>query len=122
MRRDGGGIAMDFRNTQHGAVTVISLQGDLMGVPEAAELNNRVHKLLETGKTSLVVDLSGVGFINSSGLGGLILSGSTLKKAGGRMVIAGASKKVLELINVTKLSPVLETLADVRQAVDSLSK
>ena len=113
---------MDFRNTQHGAVTVISLQGDLMGVPEAAELNNRVHKLLETGKTSLVVDLSGVGFINSSGLGGLILSGSTLKKAGGRMVIAGASKKVLELINVTKLSPVLETLADVRQAVDSLSK
>ena len=113
---------MNFKTTQHGAVTVISLQGDLMGVPEAAELNNRVHKLLEAGKNCLVVDLSGVGFINSSGLGGLIHNGSTLKKAGGRMVIAGASRKVLELIKVTKLSPVLETLPGVREAVDSLSR
>jgi anti-sigma B factor antagonist len=113
---------MNFKISQKGNATVIALQGNLLGVPEAAELNGQVHKLLEDGKKRVVLDLSEVGFINSSGLSGLIHSASTLNKTGGRLVVAGASKKVLELIKVTRLTPVIEALPDVNAALEALSE
>jgi anti-sigma B factor antagonist len=113
---------MNFKAAQKGDVTVMALQGNMLGVPEGAELNSQIHRLLEGGKNKVILDLSGVGFINSSGLSGLIHTASTLRKTGGRLVIAGASKKVLDLIRVTKLTPLLETLPDVEAALETFSE
>jgi anti-sigma B factor antagonist len=113
---------MNFRTTQKADVTVIALDGNMLGVPEGAELNGQLHKLIENGKKQVILDLSAVGFINSSGLSALIHSASTLKKSGGRMVVAGASKKVLELIKVTKLTPLIEALPDVGAALATFPK
>lgn len=113
---------MNFKATQKGDVTVIALQGNMLGVPEGAELNGQIHKLLEEGKKRVVLDLTDVGFINSSGLSGLIHSASTLRKSGGRLVVAGASRKVLELVKVTKLTPLIETVPDVSAALKTFSE
>jgi len=113
---------MNFKATQKGDVTVIALQGNMLGVPEGAELNGQIHKLLEGGKKRVILDLTGVGFINSSGLSALIHSASTLKKSGGRFVVAGASRKVLELVKVTKLTPLIETVPDVSAALETFSE
>jgi anti-sigma B factor antagonist len=105
--------------THHGAVTVISLRGSLMGGPDATALNAQLHQLLTEGKKRIVLDLSAVEFMNSSGLGMLIGGASTLKNAGGRLKLAGASEKILNLIKITKLSPVFEQYDSVKAAVAS---
>jgi anti-sigma B factor antagonist len=113
---------MKFQTTQSGAVTVITLQGNLMGGPDASTLNGQLHSLLAEGKKHVVLDLAGVQFINSSGLGLLIGGVTTMRSAGGSLKIAGASEKILGLIRITKLESVFETYPSVDDAVASVKK
>ena len=110
---------MKFKVAQQGGVTVISLQGSLMGGPDAASLNTQLHELLAANKKYVVLDLAGIEFMNSSGLGMLIGGASTLKNAGGKLTLANASQKILALIKITKLSPVFEHFDSVKAAVAS---
>ena len=113
---------MELSSSQHGAVTVITLKGNLMGGPDASLLNSRLHELVESGKKQIVIDLSGVQFMNSSGLGLLIGGVSALKNAGGALKIANASDKILSLITITKLGSVLQTYATTEAALESFRK
>jgi anti-sigma B factor antagonist len=70
----------------------------------------------------VVLDVSRVGIINSSGLGMLIKGASTMKEAGGALKLAGASDKILELIKITKLTGVLQNFPTVADAVASFTK
>jgi anti-sigma B factor antagonist len=111
---------MTLKTTSHGDVTVIDLSGNLMGGPDASALNSKLHELVDAGKTRVVLDMSGVEFMNSSGLGLLIGGASLLKNAGGALRIAAASEKILALIKITKLGSVFETHPTVEAAIASL--
>lgn len=113
---------MKFKMTQQGTVTIIRLQGNVMGGPDATTLNSQIHELLEEGKNQVVLDLADVEFMNSSGLGMLIGGASTLKNAGGRLKLAKASDKILALIKITKLTPVFEHYESVKTAVASFTE
>jgi anti-sigma B factor antagonist len=113
---------MNFTMLQQGSVTVIQLQGNLMGGPDASSLNAKLHQLAEEGKKHIVVDLTAVQFINSSGLGLLIGGVSAMKNAGGALKLAGASEKILSLITITKLTTVFENFPTVQAAVASFKK
>jgi anti-sigma B factor antagonist len=58
---------------------------------------------LEKGKTNVVIDLSNVSFMNSSGLGTLITAHTSIKNAGGELKICGAGDRIESLLVVTKL-------------------
>lgn len=113
---------MKFKVAHQGTVTVISLQGNVMGGPDATTLNSQLHELMAAGKKQIVLDLAGVEFMNSSGLGMLIGGASKLKNAGGQLKLANASEKILALIKITKLSPLFEHYDTVKAAVDSFKK
>jgi len=108
---------MKFSTAQHGKVTVVALQGNLMGGPDAASLNARINELVDAKKTRVVIDLTGVQFMNSSGLGLLIGGAQALKTAGGGLKLACASPKIRELLAITRLAPVLENHTTVAEAV-----
>ncbi len=110
---------MKFSTTQQGAVSVIALDGNLMGGPDATALNDRLHEMLEAGKKQIVIDLKNVGFMNSSGLGILIGGAGMLKGAGGGLRLANASPKIASLITIARLGQVLETYPSVQEAVSS---
>lgn len=103
-------------------VTVIHLQGNLMGGPDATLLNTKFHELVEAGKKQIVIDLHGVEFMNSSGLGLLIGGVSALKNAGGSLKLANASQKIIALIKITRLSALFESYPSVEAAVESVKK
>jgi anti-sigma B factor antagonist len=113
---------MKLNTLQQGSVTVIRLDGNLMGGPDASFINSKLHELVEAGKRYVVLDLAGVQLMNSSGLGLLIGSVSALKNAGGALKIANASRKIQTLIAITKLSGVLESYPSVESAVASFKK
>jgi anti-sigma B factor antagonist len=113
---------MKFKSSQQSGVTVIAIEGNLMGGPDASTLNDKLMELVDAKKKQVVIDLGGVSIINSSGLGMLIKGASTMKNAGGGLKIAKASDKILDLIKVTRLTKILETYASVADAAKSFRK
>ena len=101
---------------------MLVLEGSVLGGPDATTLNNELHKLTEKKKMNIVIDLSGVQSMNSSGLTMLINALTTVKNASGILKLGGASKKIENLIVITKLSTVFELYPSVKKAIASFSK
>ena len=100
-------------------VTVIELDGSVVGGPDASALNEFLHKLVSEEKNHVVIDLKSVSFINSSGLGMLIGGLTTIRHSGGELKLARASKKVENLLEMTKLLKVFDLHKNVNSAIAS---
>ena len=110
---------MSFNVSERYNCVIIELKGNVMGGPDAVNLNEKLHELIDKGKKNVVVNLSKVKFMNSSGLGMLIGGLTTLRKAGGDLRIANASDKIESLLMVTKLITVFKHFRSVDEAVAS---
>ncbi len=102
-------------------ITIVELDGNVLGGPDATALNDALHKFIEKKKKKVVVDLSGVQTMNSSGLSMLINGLTAMRNAGGDLKIAAASKKIESLLVITKLTTVFELFPTVKKAVSSFS-
>ncbi|HLP18598.1 MAG TPA: STAS domain-containing protein [Bacteroidota bacterium] len=102
-----------------GAVSVLTLDGTMLGGPDAAEINNTLHKMIDAKKKKVVIDLGAVSLMNSSGLGILIGGVTTMRNAGGDLKLAAVSPKVMNLLTITKLMNVFEVYDTVKKAVAS---
>jgi anti-sigma B factor antagonist len=103
-------------------VIVIELDGNVLGGPDATALNNEVHRFIEKRKKKIVLDLSRVQTMNSSGLGMLIAALTAIRNAGGDLLIAAASKKIESLLVITKLATVFELFPSVKNAIAAFKK
>jgi len=98
---------------------VITLKGNVMGGPDGAKLHDTLHELKEGGKTNVVVDLSKVKFMNSSGLGMLISAMTTMRNAGGDLRLAKVADRIQSLLVITKLITVFKHYESVEDAAKS---
>jgi anti-sigma B factor antagonist len=103
-------------NEKYGAV-ILELKGNVMGGEDTKDFNELLHKLIDEGKTNVIIDLSSVKFMNSSGLGMLIGGLTTIKKTEGRLILAGVTDKIESLLIITKLITIFETAETVDAAV-----
>jgi anti-sigma B factor antagonist len=103
----------------HGKVAVLSLKGDLMGEPETASLRQKIKFLLETGTLNIVLDLGGVRYVSSTGLGTLIAALTSVKNKGGDLRLASVTEKVESLFVITQLVKVFKEYETVGRAVES---
>ena len=108
-------------NERYGAV-VIELKGNVMGGDDTKEFNELLHKLIQEDKKNIIVDLAGVKFMNSSGLGMLIGGLTTMKKETGHLKLARVTDKIESLLIITKLITIFETFETVDDAVNSFNK
>ncbi len=113
---------MNFNISERYNCVVIAFKGNVMGGPDAVSLNEKLHELIEDEKTNVVVDLSKVNFMNSSGLGMLIGALTTMRKAGGDLRIANATDKIESLLVITKLITVFKHYQSLDEAVESYSE
>lgn len=100
-------------------VTVIELKGKLMGGPDAVELHETLHGLVEKDVKNFVLDLKDVDWINSSGLGILISGLTTVRNSGGDLCLAQAGDKIKNILTITKLSSVFNSFDLLDDAVAS---
>lgn len=100
-------------------MTILTVEGNLViGEPEAA-FKRTVTRLLEEGHVHLLVDLAGVSFLDSSGLGALVRALTNSQKEGGQTKLLHAGPQVLKLLEMTKLDSVFEIHDDLEAAVSS---
>ena len=113
---------MSFDISERYNCVVIELKGNIMGGPDAVSLNEKLHELIEQGKANIVVNLSKVKFMNSSGLGMLIGALTTMRKAGGDLRIANATDKIESLLVITKLITVFKHYKSLDAAIKSFEE
>ena len=102
-------------------VAVLSLSGKMMGGPETTALHDHVRGLVNDGINKVVIDHSGVKWINSSGLGVLMAVMTTLKNSDGMMKLANITEKVESLLMITQLMRIFESFDSVERAVSSIT-
>ncbi len=100
-------------------VVVVTIQGKLMGGPDTKSCHKKIKDLIEGGRQQIVVDLSEVEWVNSSGLGMLIACYTSCRNAGGHFKIAGPTEKTQSLLKMTKLNTVLEIFDNTQQAIEN---
>jgi anti-sigma B factor antagonist len=96
---------------------VISLQNQVIGGADALEFSALIHYLCQEGFTTVVVDMSGVELINSSGIGMIVSGHSTMRRNGGRLFLAAVPEKAMKLLKMTHLDKVL----DIAPAIDQIA-
>jgi len=110
---------MRIKTSEKYSAVVIELKGNVIGGHDSEEFSKLLHNLLDEGKKNVVVDLSSVKFMNSSGLGMLISGFTTMKNGEGSLKLANATEKINSLLVITKLITIFENFNSVDKAVKS---
>jgi len=110
---------MKFTHYVKEGVLVFELKGKIMGGPEAATFHDKLKEDVTAGQRKVVLDLGGVEWMNSSGLGLLISALTTSRNSGGEMKLARATDKITSLLVITKLNSVFESHPTVETAIAS---
>jgi anti-sigma B factor antagonist len=123
LRRDFGEafVQLSISNRTVNGVAVVDCDGRLVFGEESASLRDAVRSLLMMNK-QIVLNLGGVSYIDSGGLGTLVALYTTAQNSGGAIRLAALTKRVGDLLQVTKLVTVFEVHETVEQAVNSFQK
>ena len=108
---------MTITEQVHNGVTVLGLKGNLMGETEASPFQEKKFQLLEAKRTRIVLDLSQLKMINSSGLGSLIAALVSARERGGDLRLARLSKAVATVMEKVQLDTTFRIFETVDDAV-----
>ncbi len=100
-------------------IVILDMEGRLVLGEPATLLRNQMQDLCQSGRTRLVLNLAELDYIDSTGLGTLVMTNTTVNKAGGSMKLLNLNKRAAELMVMTKLSTVFEIFNDEISAVNS---
>ncbi len=110
-------MSFTFNVIQKNPIAILSLYGELIDRNLAQSLMDEVVKLSEEGQHKFIFELSELKYMNSTGLNVLINVLTKSRKSGGDLVICGVSKKVQELLLITKLTSVFSVTATTEEAI-----
>lgn len=119
-----GGNAMQLKLSTRTAetVTVLECSGRLVFGDETAALREQVKDLIAAGKKQIALNLGGISYIDSGGLGTLVGLYSTARTGGASIKLANLTKRVGDLLQVTKLLTVFDVYDTEEKAIHAFQK
>jgi anti-sigma B factor antagonist len=100
-----------------GDVKVLDLSGQITFTQGDALLKDKIHSLVHQGDKKLLVNLAKINYIDSAGLGQLVGAYTTVTQAGGQLKLVNLTKRIHDLLTITKLTTVFETFDSEQEAV-----
>ena len=104
-----------------GDVVVLDLKGRVMLGEGDEVLKDKVNGLLNQGKKKIVLNLAEVPYIDSAGLGEVVRTFTTVSRQGGQLKLLNLTKRITDLLAITKLLTVFDTYDSENEAVQSFS-
>jgi anti-sigma B factor antagonist len=114
-------MVLDYKITEENNIQVLVLSGELIDKNQAINLVKNIDELLIEGKNKLIIDLSDLKYMNSSGLNVLIQLLTKTRTNGGESVIFNVSKKVNDLLVITKLNTLFKVADSKESAIKMLA-
>jgi anti-sigma B factor antagonist len=112
-------MALHATHRDAGEVTVVDISGRITLGDGSSLLRKKLRELLEEKRTNIVLNLADVDYIDSSGIGELVSGYTAVKSRGGELKLLHLTKKVHDLLQITKLYTVFDVHSDETSAVQS---
>ena len=112
-------MQIDERNV--GSVTVLDVTGQITSSEGGTLLKDKIHSLVDQDCKHIVLDLGGVSYVDSAGLGEIVGSLTTVTRGGGTLKLLNLNKRIQDLMVMTKLTTVFDTFDTEADAVRSFA-
>ena len=110
---------MEISERNSGKVTILSLTGKVTLGEGDVLLKDKLHSLLNQGRKDVLLNLAQVSYVDSAGLGAIVSAYTTMTREGGSLKLANVTKKLQDLLAITKLLTVFETFDSEDEALRS---
>jgi anti-sigma B factor antagonist len=110
---------LDLKERQAGDVTILDLTGEVRIGEGSVALRDSIRNLADQGKKKVLLNLAGVRYIDSSGIGELIANYTTISRQGGQLKLLKLTDRVQNLLVITKLLTVFDSYDDEAEALKS---
>lgn len=110
---------LNISERQAGDVTILDLNGKITIGEGSVALRSAIRRLLGEGKSKILLNLGEVGYIDSSGIGELVSSFTTVNRESGQLKLLNLTQKVQDLLAITKLLTVFDTFDSESDALNS---
>lgn len=111
--------SLSIKDRQNGDVTILDLSGKITIGEGSVQLREAVRRMLDEGRKKILLNLGDVSYVDSSGIGELVSSYTTTGNNGGQLKLLNQTKKIHDLLTITKLVTVFETHDDEGTAIAS---
>lgn len=112
---------MEIKERVVDSVSILDLTGKIVLGEGDGQVRDRIKDLLADGQRKILLNLAEISYIDSAGLGALISSYTTTKREGGQLKLVNLTKRVQDLLAITKLITVFDTYEDEQVALDSFA-
>ena len=120
---------LEYKNRQQGDVTILDLSGRIsvgealaFGPGSGLVLGDVIRELARKGQKRILLNLKDVKYIDSSGIGDLVRSVTSLRREGGDLKLLSPAPIILEVLHVTRLDKIIDIKDDELSAVQSFSE
>ena len=110
---------LDVKERQAGDVTILDLSGDVRIGEGAISLRDSIRNLADQGKKNVLLNLAGVKYMDSTGVGELIANYTTVKRQGGQLKLLNLTDRIQNLLVITKLLTVFDSYDNEAEALKS---
>lgn len=112
-------MALETQLREKDGITIIDVKGRLVAGDNVATLREELTQLVAAGKCNIILNLEHADYIDSTGLGSLVICYTTAKKGGGMVKLLNLNRRNVELLVLTKLTTVFEVFNDEQSAINS---
>ena len=109
---------MDFTHQKHNRYSVLTIDESTIDNIKASELKSEIVLLNAEGIKNIILDMVKVKFIDSSGLGAILIGDRECKKSNGTFVVTNPSKQVFQLIKISQLHNILNIIPTLKESID----
>jgi anti-sigma B factor antagonist len=110
---------LGVKERQAGDVTILDLSGEVRIGDASVALREAMRKLVDSGKTKVLLNLGGVKYMDSTGIGELIANYTTLSRKGGQLKLLNLTERIQNLLVITKLLTVFDAYDNEAEALKS---
>src|SRR5262252_6585692 len=112
-------MALELTQKEREGIVILDMKGRITVGKEASALREKVAELAAAGQKNVIFNLEQVDFIESTGLGALVICATSARKNGGNVKLVNLSRRNIELLVMTRLSTAFETFNDEQEAINS---
>ena len=115
-------MSMKVQTRQVDGVTILDLSGQIKLGEGSVTIRDAVRDLLAKGQKKVLLNMGEISYIDSSGVGELVSAFTTVRNAGGEMKLLNLTKRVHDVLQITKLYTVFDIWDDETRAITAFAK
>jgi anti-sigma B factor antagonist len=112
-------MGLEISEREREGIVLLDIKGRIVAGEESGIFRTEFERLNTEEKANVILNLAHVDFIDSTGLGAMVVCASNMKRAGGKVKLLDLNKRNIELLVITRLTTVFELFDDEQDAVNS---